>query len=131
MSDDKLHPSVREFKAFMNRHPKLVEEVRKSGRSWQEYYEKWVLLGEDDSFWEKYKKQNGNGKSRSKGGGQKELLNQLVKLSESIDLDKVQSQVGNLNSAITTVQELLGQFQSDKPQQTFRRPYHQDNWFKD
>ncbi len=66
---DKLHPSVREFKDFLQRHPKLVEEVRRSGRGWQEYYEKWALLGEDDSMWEKYRsKENSKaGKKETRG----------------------------------------------------------------
>ncbi|MFB4167615.1 YlbD family protein [Virgibacillus sp. JSM 102003] len=132
MSDDKLHPSVREFKVFMNKHPLLIEEVRKSGRSWQEYYEKWALLGEDDPFWDSYRnnqKEEVGGKSKE---GKAELFGQLMKLSENVDLDKVQKQVHQLSSTITTIQDVLGQFQTKKtPPQQFRKPDNPFNWGRD
>ncbi|RYG74057.1 hypothetical protein EU245_04100 [Lentibacillus lipolyticus] len=115
---DNLHPSVKEFKEFLQRHPKLVEEVRRSGRGWQEYYEKWALLGEDDPMWEKYRSEETSKTGKKKTGGKKEMMEKLVQMSENIDMDKFQSQVDNINSAITTVQELLHQFQpSDKSSQ--------------
>lgn len=118
---DNLHPSVREFKGFLQRHPKLVEEVRKSGKGFQEYYEKWALLGEDDPFWDQFKKTGKTGKSENGAKqGKAELMERLIRMSENIDLDKLQKQVDNINNTITTVQGLLGQFQSTKgPQQPF------------
>lgn len=132
MVDDKLHPSVKDFKTFMNKHPKLVAEVRRSGKGWQDYYEKWALLGEDDPLWEGYK---GNVKTKSAGSkkeGKKELFGQLMKLSENIDLDKVQQQVTQINDTITTVQDVLGQFQTEKtPQQQFTNLNHSFNRYRD
>lgn len=55
---NQLHPSVAAFKNFVNRHPKLLEEIRKSGRGWQEFYEKWAILDEDDPFWKDLKPKN-------------------------------------------------------------------------
>ncbi|TRM12288.1 hypothetical protein FH966_11665 [Lentibacillus cibarius] len=127
---DKLHPSVREFKEFLQRHPKLVEEVRKNGRGWQEYYEKWALLGEDDPFWDKYKEEKSSKteNKKSRGNGKKEMMERLIQMSENIDMDKLQTQVENINGAISTVQELLGQFQSSNhsSQQSFD-PSSQNN----
>jgi len=53
-NEKKLHPSVIEFKHFINEHPGILKEIRKSGRSWQEYYEKWILLGEEDPYWQQF-----------------------------------------------------------------------------
>ncbi|WP_246202542.1 YlbD family protein [Virgibacillus doumboii] len=133
MSSDKLHPSVREFKTFMNNHPLLIEEVRRSGKGWQEYYEKWALLGEDDPFWDEYKRERNETSGGKSKEGKAELFSQLMKLSENIDLDKVQKQVQQVSGTITTIQELLGQFQSTKkpPQQQFREPNQPFNWFRD
>lgn len=61
-----LHPSVAAFKAFVNRHPKLLEEIRKSGRGWQEFYEKWAILDEDDPFWDEYKTEENAAETESK-----------------------------------------------------------------
>ena len=54
MSNKKLHPSVQKFKDFVKAHPKLVLEVRKGRKNWQEIYEDWYLLGEDDPKWEPF-----------------------------------------------------------------------------
>ncbi|MDY0405988.1 YlbD family protein [Virgibacillus sp. 179-BFC.A HS] len=132
MREADLHPTVREFKAFINRHPKLIAEVRKNGRSWQEYYEKWVLLGEDDSYWEHFKQEEGtknkSDKKSSKASSDEkskdkktEFFSQLWKMTEKMDIDKVQEQVHQLNGAISSLQELLGQFQTkeSKPNRPF------------
>lgn len=118
MSETKLHPTVIAFKTFINKHPKLIEEIRKNGRSWQEYYEKWVLLGEDDPMWETYKKDEGKGteakKGKSSNSKKNEIFSQIMKAAENLDIDKVQGQVQQLNSVLSTLQELFGQFQHTK-----------------
>lgn len=124
---DKLHPSVREFKAFLEKHPGLVEEVRKKGKGFQMYYEKWALLGEEDHFWDQFKEKDTTKPDSKSKQGKAELMERLVQISEHIDLDKLQKQADNINNTITTVQGLLGQFQSSKtPPQ---RPFSNQNMF--
>ncbi|WP_099157969.1 YlbD family protein [Virgibacillus ndiopensis] len=133
MNEDNLHPTVREFKAFLQKHPKLIEEVRKSGQSWQDYYEKWVLLGEEDPFWEPYKEENNTEKNKKKGGQkQSEIVGQLLKLTENIDLNKVQKQAEQLSTTLSTVQEVLGQFKDTKglPKASMNQN-QRFNWFRD
>lgn len=134
MSEDKLHPTVREFKSFINKHPKLIEEVRRNGRHWQEYYEKWALLGEEDPLWEQYKE---DGHTQAKKGPTKEkkpeIFGQIMKLTENMDIDKIQNHVQQLSTTISTVQEMLGQFKESKggalPTPTNQpKPF---NWFRD
>lgn len=55
MANQNAQSSIDEFKQFIKRHPKLISEVRKQEKSWQEVYENWVLLGEDDSIWDPYR----------------------------------------------------------------------------
>src|SRR5699024_2491324 len=121
MNDDHLHDTVKQFKQFINKHPKLIEEIRKSGRSWQEYYENWVLIGEEDSIWEPYKRKK---KSTEKNS---ELFKQLMKITEKVDFDKVQKHVHQLNYTISILQEVLGQFQDQKHSHS-NPPVR---WFKD
>lgn len=47
-----------EFRVFVSKHPKVKEEVTSNKMSWQQIYENWVILGESDSMWDKYKEQN-------------------------------------------------------------------------
>jgi outer membrane protein assembly factor BamD (BamD/ComL family) len=51
MNQKKLHPSVLKFKEFVKNNPKLIQEVRQEKATWQELYEDWYLLGEDDERW--------------------------------------------------------------------------------
>ena len=39
-----LHPSVQQFKEFVNHHPKMVHEVRSGHKTWQQFYEEWYYL---------------------------------------------------------------------------------------
>ncbi|GGB44991.1 hypothetical protein F3157_06790 [Virgibacillus dakarensis] len=130
--EDQLHPTVREFKAFLANHPKLVKEIRKSGRSWQEHYEKWVLLGEDDPYWSQYKEDVEENSEQKGTKKQSELFSQLLKMTENIDINKVQKQVKQLSTTIATIQEVLGQFQETKKSspgpKNEPRPI---NWFRD
>ncbi|WP_226376899.1 YlbD family protein [Oceanobacillus halotolerans] len=132
---DQLHPSVKEFKTFINKHPKLIEEVRKKGKSWQEYYEKWALLGEDDPFWDQFKEAStGNKNERTTKKKQNELLEKLTSLTENVDLNKIQHQAEQLNKTIGTIQEALGNFQETKRKfPSARNPQQQNhfNWFHD
>ncbi|MFD1849169.1 YlbD family protein [Oceanobacillus bengalensis] len=131
MDNEKLHPTVVEFKRFINNHPLLLREIRKTGRSWQEYYEKWILLGEEDTFWDAYKEEKIEEKTGNKKADEKnfELLGQLMKATENIDINKVQGQVNNLSKTIGTVQELINQFQhTKKDKKPVNDPF---NWFRD
>lgn len=125
-----LHPNVIAFKNFINKHPALLKEIRKSGRPWQEYYEKWVLLGEDDPYWKMYK----NNEEKAKNGQQentesknKEWMQQLMKYVENVDINKVQENVHQLSNAISSIQELLSQFQNTNYPRDPRSPFtHND-----
>lgn len=127
--EDQLHPTVREFKKFINKRPKLIEEIRKNGRSWQEYYEKWVLLGEEDPMWKEFEETEEHKKNLGEKNKQTELFNQLIKYAEKIDLNKVEENINQLNEAIGTVQDLIGQFQSTN--QVNRKPRNPFQWSKD
>lgn len=47
-----------EFRAFVNKYPLIKEEVKNTNTSWQQIYENWVILGENDEIWNKYKVNN-------------------------------------------------------------------------
>ncbi|WP_077325962.1 YlbD family protein [Virgibacillus siamensis] len=126
MHDVDLDPSVKEFKTFMNNHPKLIEEVRRNGREWQEYYEKWALLDEDDPFWDEYKERNRT------GGKHPEFFSKMMDMTEKMDAEKVQKQVKQLNQTISIIQEMLGKVQNNrKPTQPFGNINNPFNWNRD
>lgn len=132
---EELHPTVIAFKEFINKHPLLLREIRKSGRSWQESYEQWALLGEDDPHWDQYKdkiqediKDEKLDKDKSTGKDS-EFVGQLLKYTSNLDINKVQGQVDQLSKAITSIQEMMQQFKgSSKKEQAKEDPF---SWVKD
>lgn len=114
MEKPELHPSVVAFKQFMNKHPKLVKEIRRKGESLQDYYEKWALLGEDDPIWQEYKEDSEQTKEKADNKKYGDLLNQLTKIMDYVDFDKVQKQVNQFNETINMVQDLLKNYTDNK-----------------
>ena len=44
-----------EFRTFVSKHPSVRDEVLKGKKTWQNIYEDWVILGEDDEIWKDHK----------------------------------------------------------------------------
>jgi superfamily II DNA helicase RecQ len=130
MGNSSLDPKIQQFRDFINQHPKLRKEIRRTGRSWQEYYEKWMLLGEEDAYWNDYKEDEESRNSEDNEKNKSEFLNQLMKYAENMDIDKVQKQVHQLSSTIATIQELIDQHQGAK-----KGSRHEESnpfgWFRD
>ena len=117
--------SIKQFRDFINRHPNLLEQVRREGESWQPYYEKWVLLGEEDPYWEQFKSTNSLSPfDKDNDATPKELFNQLTELVDKINVKKVQKQVGELNNIITVVDQLLTKYLESRGQS---RHQHHDH----
>ncbi len=43
-----MESRMNEFRAFVNKFPKLRDDVRGGKRTWQNIYEEWVLFGEEN-----------------------------------------------------------------------------------
>jgi len=136
MSGHKRETELNQFKAFINDHPKLRREIRKNGKSWQDIYEQWVLLGEEDEHWVQYKEESTEHKeseekdsNNSKAFDLKpDLVKQVLKYAESVDVNKLQNQVQQLSKTIGTIQEVVNQYQSSDSNANKRRT---PNWFMD
>lgn len=108
MSEVKLDPTVIQFKKFINNKPVLIKRVREEGRSWQEYYEKWALLGEDDPMWEKYKQEINEKEHRKQ-----ELLSGLVTLINYVDLNTIDKYINQFSNVILFLGEFLNNYKGD------------------
>lgn len=114
MAGKKLHPSVEQFKSFIKEHPGLIKLVRSNEYTWQELYEDWYLLGEDDPKWAKYTKE----KSTSFQAGEekteeKRWVHQLTEMFKKMDANQMQHHINNLSHAIGAIQGVLSQFQGN------------------
>ncbi|MFB8734405.1 spore coat protein YlbD [Bacillus sp. SL00103] len=56
MTNKQKQTSIDEFKQFVRRHPKLIQEVQTQEKSWQSVLRKnWVMFGEEDEMWSPYR----------------------------------------------------------------------------
>ncbi|MGV3463784.1 MAG: YlbD family protein [Heyndrickxia sp.] len=116
MASKKLHPSVEKFKSFVKEHPGLIKEVRKGEHTWQELFEDWYLLGEDDPKWETYQSEHpeetsSTSKTKKSSKAEKGWMNQLGNILQKMDPDQMDHHIQNLSQAIAAIQGVLAQFQ--------------------
>ncbi|CAM4031857.1 hypothetical protein BAMA_09050 [Bacillus manliponensis] len=112
-----LHPSVQKFKVFVNRHPKLVHDVREGKKTWQQFYEEWYLLGEDDEIWKRYRvdnEENSRIQEEQKKEKSEDFMGQMVSFFKNLDVEQVQQHITNVTSAIGSVQQVIQQFQGNR-----------------
>lgn len=129
MTQKKLHPTVVQFKEFVKNNPKLIQEVRKGKSTWQELYEEWYLLGEEDSRWETIGSNNSEeveASTESKG----DWISNIMGMVKKMDPNQLQNHINNLSQALGAVQGVLSQFQGNnaagepiKPQEGPKHPF--------
>ena len=83
-----------EFKAFVRKRPYLIDYVTNGDMTWQKFYELYNLYGEDDSVWNKYKKDDIN-------------LSGITDILKKVDMDQVKKGVNGLQKIIELIQGLL------------------------
>jgi hypothetical protein len=113
-----IHPSIQQFKMFVKENPGLIKEVRNGNKTWQELYEEWYLLGEEDSRWDDYREgnqvspKNEDSKEQEKSG---EWMSKIINTVKNMDQEQLQGQIGNISQAIAAIQGVLSQFQGIQP----------------
>ncbi|UII57288.1 YlbD family protein [Cytobacillus spongiae] len=115
MSKKQLHPSVREFKVFVKNHPHLIQEVRTGKSTWQEMYEEWYLLGEEDPRWstnrsEEKAQEEGLENSENK---KSDWISQVMGAVKTIDPNQIQGHISSISQALAAVQGVITQFQGN------------------
>lgn len=109
MAGKKLHPSVEKFKEFVKEHPELVKEVRSGKHTWQELYEDWYLLGEDDTRWSNTKETESNPDKTD--DSKTDFMGTLLGSLKKMDANQMQGYVQNISQALAAIQGVIGNFQ--------------------
>lgn len=107
----KLHPSVQKFKEFVKNNPRLIQEVRNGNATWQELYEDWYLLGEDDKRWEHLGVKTNSETEKVKDNEKVDWMSNVVGTIKKMDANQVQHHINNLSQAIGAIQGVLSSFQ--------------------
>jgi hypothetical protein len=110
LTQNKLHPSVIEFKEFVKNNPKIIQEVRRGKVTWQELYEDWYLLGEDDRRWETIGADN-EPKNESSNESKGDWMSNIIGMVKNMDPNQMQNHINNLNQALGAIQSVISQFQ--------------------
>jgi hypothetical protein len=112
--------AIDEFKAFVKKYPKLSKVRRENNLSWQDLFEEWVLYGEDKTFWNEYGIKIKAAKSEKKlfdfGGGSGADILKVVNFLNQLNPEDFQEKLKQVDSALSTIQGLIGQFGSGSSQ---------------
>ncbi|WP_404449931.1 YlbD family protein [Sutcliffiella horikoshii] len=125
MATNQKHPSIEKFKDFVKRHPKLSQEVKAKKKTWQEFFEEWYLLGEEDESWKSFRDdQTQEDKTEKKT----DVIPQLLQSLKKMDVNQMQYHLTNVNSAIGNIQQLIQQFipsstKGSSPTQGVKNPF--------
>ncbi|MEG9296531.1 YlbD family protein [Mangrovibacillus sp. Mu-81] len=107
-----LHPKVKEFKEFVRKHPKIVRDVRNGNANWQELFEDWYLLGEDDTRWDSYREAGAQNDEKVEDNNKSGWFDHVGELVKKMDANQLQSHINNISEVLGTVQGVISQFQS-------------------
>lgn len=99
-----------EFREFVSLHPLLRDEVKKGSRTWQNIYEEWVLYGDGDNLWQKYKEK---AKEETKSQKIGDMLNMdkvknVIGYVKKINPDQINRTLNNVQKVIQIVQTVGG-----------------------
>lgn len=99
-----------EFREFVSLHPLLRDEVKKGSRTWQNIYEEWVLYGDGDNLWQKYKEK---AKEETKSQTIGDMLNMdkvknVIGYVKKINPDQINRTLNNVQKVIQIVQTVGG-----------------------
>lgn len=121
-----LHPSVQKFKQFVRHHPKMIQIVRNGEKTWQQFYEEWYLLGEQDAVWNAYKESPVETKQAAAQTNvvqgeeaKKDWMGQMLTFIKNMDVDQMQQHLANVTNVIGSVQQVVQSFKggTSAPQQ--------------
>lgn len=137
MDNNELHPSVESFKQFVKRNPRIIEAVRNESVSWQELYEDWYLLGEEDPRWETYraevkKSKTSNAVKREEPEEEQksDWVGQIVGAVKKMDAQTLEVYINQLSQALAAIQGVLSQFQGANPTKPMQKNSHPPHPFQ-
>ena len=117
-----LHPSVIKFKEFVKNHPALIKEVRNGKTTWQELYEDWYLLGEEDTRWETIGEKPSTSEKEDEKKG--DWISTILGTVQKMDPDQIQHYINSLSQTLGTIQGVISQFQGNQPRQIKPKAEH-------
>ncbi|MEC1363769.1 YlbD family protein [Bacillus subtilis] len=110
MANQHANHSINDFKQFVKKHPKLIKEVRKEQRSWQDVYENWVLFGESDPIWDPYRELEEASEAVPETPQKNDFVSKMVTAVKKMDVNQMNEQINKMSQSISSLQSLLNTF---------------------
>ncbi|UQZ58197.1 hypothetical protein C2H93_06330 [Bacillus subtilis] len=110
MANQHANHSINDFKQFVKKHPKLIKEVRKEQRSWQDVYENWVLFGESDPIWDPYREPETAAEAVPETPQKNDFVSKMVTAVKKMDVNQMNEQIDKMSQSISSLQSLLNTF---------------------
>ena len=110
MANQHANHSINAFKQFVKKHPKLIKEVRKEQRSWQDVYENWVLFGESDPIWDPYREPEEASEAVPETPQKNDFVSKMVTAVKKMDVNQMNEQINKMSQSISSLQSLLNTF---------------------
>lgn len=110
MANQHANHSINDFKQFVKKHPKLIKEVRKEQRSWQDVYENWVLFGESDPIWDPYREPEEASEAVPETPQKNDFVSKMVTAVKKMDVNQMNEQINKMSQSISSLQSLLNTF---------------------
>src|SRR3954451_12498246 len=98
-----LHPSVIKFKEFVKNNPSLIKEVRNGNSTWQDLYEDWYLLGEEDNRWETIGAE-ASSSAEPEEDKKGDWVSTILGTVQKIDPNQIQHYINNLSQSLGAIQ---------------------------
>lgn len=114
LSKLELHPDVKAFKEFAEKHPKLIRSVRSGEHDLKYYFKHYQKYGEADSFWDQFRDEAKESESKASQDKKKKWSDQLKNLLDKIELDNIDQHLKQADSAITELKKLITHFSEIK-----------------
>jgi hypothetical protein len=114
------------FRAFVNTHPLLREDVRSGKSTWQNIYEEWVLYGDNNQQWNQYKEQPVKEEKASNGFNVDSLKN-IFGYVQKLNPDSVNRTLNTVQKVIQIAQTVGGS-KSTKAVAPLAKSMYSDWW---
>ncbi|MBL3647305.1 YlbD family protein [Bacillus vallismortis] len=118
MANQHANHSINDFKQFVKKHPKLIKEVRKEQRSWQDVYENWVLFGESDPIWDPYREPEEGANAVPETAEKNDFVSKMVTAVKKMDVNQMNEQINKMSQSISSLQSLLHTFSGSGQKQS-------------
>ena len=109
-----------EFKLFVKENPRLIKYIKNGEMTWQKFYEMYDIYGKDNDIWQEYLSVVPTTTAASTIS-----FSQVLNWIKGINLDDVQSGIGNLQRVIGMVQDLTNKEDNQIKSEEYRpRPLY-------